>query len=917
MPALEKGAATAVGEPHGPPNGNATLALHYAAARGCLDCVRLLVDSSVELSANTQMDNDVTPVYLAAQEGHLDVLKFLVLEAGGSLYVRAKDGMAPIHAASQMGCLNCVKWMIQDQGVDPNLRDGDGATPLHFAASRGHLDTVRWLLKHGARLSLDKFGKSPINDAAENQQVECLNILVQHGTTPDYNDSDRPNNGKSCSCARKGDHIKRGNSTGSDCSTCKPKQAVGNSKNSKSSLASLEPFYLHPPLNGRSMEPAHAPENGLYINPMTNHRHSASTCSDTSSIGSESFYLHNPSEVSKEVVYNRVKGLFDSNGEQRPMSGLKVKVEVHSSSSGAGSDENLSSSDLSSVRSNDHENDYEDIYLVREEARNQERTNIHNINGRSRSRDSGSHSRSGSISSSNSGCNVIVKMTPNGNTKNGIYKSNEFLPKPQKIEKLTDRKPMQDRERTSNISSVPVEASPPPPPPPPPNNPSSLIDPNDPHLNEPRGAEIVEVVEEPTLRPSDIVKGMCRSMSALSARRLNSSCSDLTIVGLNDEDRQSTSSTILATPVNRQRVLPFVPPSFPLAGSNKLIKPSEFLRSISSADKRNDGPREISMSEDDKKADMDKEEEQTNSDSKVVGPPPPPLPEFNGDLTQNAISKQSTLTHQEKVKKHQPLSAISIQDLNSVQLRRTEKLVASKTFSAPTRSVSLQCLNTADSFMAQKTDLIAELKMSKDLTGLKKMKIEKAKTEQTLEREVIVEIRKQFTANNFIEKASIYKSGLSRHDAPLSIPDKDNTGNLIPAWKRQMLAKKAAEKAKKEMEEQLQKDAEEKRLQSIPQWKRPLLAKKEETENKIRQMIYTPKVVEEPKVKLPDMRQQQPNNEKEQEDINNNHMKEYDKESNMTLSNNSLDDEPSDEEPNIIPWRAQLRKTNSSLNLLC
>lgn len=78
-------------------------------------------------------------------------------------------------------------------------------------------------------------------------------------------------------------------------------------------------------------------------------------------------------------------------------------------------------------------------------------------------------------------------------------------------------------------------------------------------------------------------------------------------------------------------------------------------------------------------------------------------------------------------------------------------MVASKTFSAPTRSMSLQSLQ-GEPFLAQKTDLIAELKLSRDITGIKKMKIERAKNEESKEKEIISEISKQFTATNFVEK---------------------------------------------------------------------------------------------------------------------------------------------------------------------
>jgi hypothetical protein len=152
------------------------------------------------------------------------------------------------------------------------------------------------------------------------------------------------------------------------------------------------------------------PNDGIFVNPMRNPSFSPPSPSESG----ESFFLHDP----HEIIYNRVKDIFESDSSAREepigkMNAMTVQAEVHSSTSGSTSDEEtheiVMKKTICDKNNNYQENttaifhnsnhDYEDIYLVREEAKSSSKI----INGsRSRSRDSGSHSRSASASSTRS-----------------------------------------------------------------------------------------------------------------------------------------------------------------------------------------------------------------------------------------------------------------------------------------------------------------------------------------------------------------------------------------------------------------------------------------------------------------------------------------------------------------------------------
>jgi len=69
----------------------------------------MLIDRYV----NQQVDSGATAVYLACQEGHLDVVRHLVEEAGASLKLRCYDGMSCLHAATQSGQHHLLQWLVR------------------------------------------------------------------------------------------------------------------------------------------------------------------------------------------------------------------------------------------------------------------------------------------------------------------------------------------------------------------------------------------------------------------------------------------------------------------------------------------------------------------------------------------------------------------------------------------------------------------------------------------------------------------------------------------------------------------------------------------------------------------------------------------------------------------------------------
>jgi ankyrin repeat protein len=113
----------------------------------------------------------MTPLFIAARHGHLEVVQCLVRDGGVAV------NQAAMYIAAYQGHLEVVQWLVRDGGAAVNQADEDGWTPLVIAAQQGHLKVVQWLVQEGGAAvnhANNGYGRTPLFRAAQQGHLEVV-----------------------------------------------------------------------------------------------------------------------------------------------------------------------------------------------------------------------------------------------------------------------------------------------------------------------------------------------------------------------------------------------------------------------------------------------------------------------------------------------------------------------------------------------------------------------------------------------------------------------------------------------------------------------------------------------------------------------------------------------------------------------
>jgi len=148
--------------------------LHIAVQERHLDIVQSLCRARADLDEGASDGN--SPLIIASQWGHLGGVEFLVGARADVHFTQRHDRAGPLHVAADSGHLDLVKFFVQEAHADIDRPRLDGKTVLTILRERGHAEVADEVMRakaggqHGAPEGLASLSS---------EDVQSLSLTVE------------------------------------------------------------------------------------------------------------------------------------------------------------------------------------------------------------------------------------------------------------------------------------------------------------------------------------------------------------------------------------------------------------------------------------------------------------------------------------------------------------------------------------------------------------------------------------------------------------------------------------------------------------------------------------------------------------------------------------------------------------------
>ncbi|KAK2092649.1 Ankyrin repeat domain-containing protein 53 [Saguinus oedipus] len=168
-----------------PTNNKGFTAIHFAAQRGKLACLQVLIEE-YKFPVDLLTKDSQTPLHLVIHRDNTSVALpciYYLLEKGAALNVRTCNGSTPLHLAAREGLLDCMKVLVQS-GANVHAQDAMGYKPIDFCKIWNHRACARFL--KDAMWKKDK--KDFAREMGKMKTFKSQLALMEHNYLIEYQD---------------------------------------------------------------------------------------------------------------------------------------------------------------------------------------------------------------------------------------------------------------------------------------------------------------------------------------------------------------------------------------------------------------------------------------------------------------------------------------------------------------------------------------------------------------------------------------------------------------------------------------------------------------------------------------------------------------------------------------------------------